>query len=259
MPLYEISTAYLAVFGLTLARVGGLVTFAPFFGSAAVAMTVRTILAIVLAWVLTPVALESYGTLPAGMIGYTVLLVKELLLGFLVGFIAKIIFGLLDIAGQLMGFQIGFGFIQVVDPQTQVETPFLAIFLNLIGLVIFLTLNCHHWLLQAIVESYRLNITGLEISGPLIQQLVESTHEMFVLGIKLSAPFLVTLFIVDVLFGLLGRTAPQIHILIIGMSAKSLIGFIMLAGLAYSFVPFISQEIGRLGPELEAYLMLLRG
>ena len=259
MPLYEVSLGYLAIFGLTLARVGGLVTFAPFFGSGAVPFTVRTSLAVVLSWVLCPLVQGSYGAVPEEMVGYTLMLGKELLLGLLIGLIAKMIFAVLEIAGQVMGFQIGFGFIQVIDPQTQVETPFLAIFLNLIGLMILLSLNGHHWLLQAVVESYRLNIGGLEASGSLIEQLIRSSNEMFVVGVKLSAPFLVTLFIVDVLFGLLGRTAPQIHILIVGMPAKSLIGFILLAGLVYSFIPTIGQEIGKLGPQLESYLRLLRG
>jgi flagellar biosynthetic protein FliR len=259
MPLYEASLSYLAVFGLTLARVGGLVTFAPFFGSGAVPLMLRTFLSLIIAWVLGPVAESSYGTVPTDPISYTLLLGSELLVGFLIGFVAKIVFAVLEVAGQLMGFQIGFGFIQVVDPQTQVETPFLATFLNLIGIVVFLVMNGHHWLLQAAAESYRVGGRGLVVSGSLIQELLRSTADMFVIGLKLAAPFMVTLFIIDVLFSILGKTAPQIHILIIGLSAKALVGFVLLVTLTYSFVPFLGREIGRVGPQLELYLRFLRG
>ncbi len=259
MPLYEFSIQYLAAFGLTLARVGGLVTFAPFYGSGTVPAVLRTVLALILTWILCPLAQQCYGAPSAGMIGYTMDLVRELLLGLLLGLVAKMVFGVFEIAGHLMGFQIGFGFIQMVDPQTQVQAPFLSTFLNLVGLVLFLVLNAHHWLLQAVVESYRLNITGLEISGSLIEQLVLSSAGMFAIGVKLAAPFLVVLFVVDVLFGVLGKTAPQIPILLLGMAAKSLIGYIMLIGLAYILIPAIGQEVGSLGSTLQEYLRLLRG
>lgn len=258
MTSYDLSLGLVVGFLLTVARVGGLVTFAPFFGGSIVPMSIRLILALGLSWAIFPVVMDHYSTVPVGLLGLTLLTARELLVGFLLGFSVKMVLAALDVAGQLMGFQLGFSFIQLVDPQTQVESPFMASFLNLIAVMIFLGIDGHHWLIQAVVESYRITGTGFGVSGALVSQLVTSLGELFILGLKLSAPIVVMLFIVDVLFGILGRTAPQIQILIVGLPAKSLIGFTVLTAIVYSFIPFLSDHLTRIGPGLETYLRLLR-
>ena len=256
---YDLSLGLIVGFLLTVARVGGLVTFAPFFGGAIVPMPIRLMLALGLTWAVYPVVMNSYTVIPTGLLDLTLLTARELLIGALLGFSVKMLLASLDVAGQLMGFQLGFSFIQMVDPQTQVESPFMASFLNLIAMMIFLGIDGHHWMIQAIVESYQVTGPDLAISGSMITQLVTSFGRLFILGMQLSAPIVVMLFIVDVLFGILGRTAPQIHILIVGLPAKSLIGFTVLTAIVYSFIPFLSEHLAGIGPELETYLKLLRG
>lgn len=256
---YDLSLSLITGFMLTVARVGGLVTFAPFFGGSIVPMSIRVSLAIGLSWAIFPVVASHYTVVPTDLLQLTLATAQEFLVGFLLAFSVKLILAALDVAGQLMGFQLGFSFIQMVDPQTQVQTPFLASFLGLIAMMIFLGIDGHHWLIQAVVESYRITGPDVSVSGSLISQLVTSFGDFFVLGLKLSAPIVVMLFIVDVLFGIIGRTAPQLHILIVGLPAKSLIGFTTLTAIVYSFIPFLGRHLESIGPQLETYLKLLRG
>ncbi len=258
MTSYDLSLGIIVGFLLTVARVGGLVTFAPFFGGSIVPMSIRLVLALGLSWAVFPAVMDSYTTIPVGLLGLAVMTGKELLVGFLLGFSVKMVLASLDVAGHLMGFQLGFSFIQMVDPQTQVQSPFMASFLNLIAVMIFLGIDGHHWMIQAVVESYRVAGPGFQVSGALVAQLVTSLGQLFILGLQLSAPIVVMLFIVDVLFGILGRTAPQIHILIVGLPAKSLIGFTVLTAIVYSFIPFLAHHLMGIGQELETYLKLLR-
>jgi flagellar biosynthesis protein FliR len=259
MPLYEISLHYILGFLLTLARVGGLVTFAPFFGGGAVTLPIRLMMAMGLTWAIYPAVMDTYMAVPEGLVGLTFLVGRELLVGLVLAMSVKLVLAAMDVAGQLMGFQLGFSLIQMVDPQTQVQSPFMASFLNLIAMMIFLGIDGHHWMIEAVVESYRVTGPGLQISGALINQFVTSLGHLFILGLQLAAPIVVMLFIVDVLFGILGRTAPQIQILIVGLPAKSLIGFTVLAATVYSFIPFLSEHLTVIGPELNNYLKLLRG
>lgn len=255
---YYFSAESFALFSLALARIGGLVSFAPFFGSGAVLPWIRIFIALSLTWVLFPVVGDRIPQIPATSLGFALLLARELLIGFLLGFCAKLVFGALEVAGQIIGFQMGFSFIQIVDPQTQVESPFMGIFLNLAGMMLFLAFNGHHWLIQAVAYSYELG-SGTLSSASIVEQLTLSLAQMFVVGFKVAAPLAVSMFLVDVLFGILGRAAPQLQLLVLGLPAKGLVGFALLAATIYSLLPFIGRHLGTLEAELTAWLGLLKG
>lgn len=253
-----IPEATLAIYVLTLSRVGGMIAVAPFFSSGSVIPWVRIFLAVGLAWTILPSVEGTFTALPQDGVGFFLLVGREFLVGLLIGFVARLLFASLELAGFLMGFQMGFSFIQIVDPQTQVESPFLGILLSLTGTLIFLLFNGHHWLIQAVVESYQVGTSGLSMAG-VMEEMIRSVGLLFSIGLKVAAPVAVTLFLVDILFGILGRAAPQLHLLVIGLPAKTLVGFVVLSATIYSLVPFIARYLGSLEGELERYLILFRG
>jgi len=233
------------------------VSFAPFIGSGAISRWIRILFAIAMTILIFPVVHEFRQEIPMEFVPYSLALVREMSVGLALGLIGKLVFASLEVAGQMMGFQMGFGFIRVIDPQTQVESPFMSIFLNLIGLLTFLTINGHHWYLQAIIESFRLAPKGISLSGAAAWQMIHSVSDMFLVGLKISAPIMVALFLVDVLLGIIGRAAPQIHILIVGLPAKGIVGFLFLAATIYTFVPFLAQVLNRMKGSLATYLQLM--
>lgn len=253
----EVPLQWIGVLAVILARVGGVMVFAPFFGSPIIPAPVRAGLAVALSVMLFPFLEGSIAPPPPGQLDFVLWLCRELLVGLVLGFVGQMFFGGLQLAGQIMGFQMGFSVVNVIDPQTQVETSVLSTLQTAVGVLVFLAVNGHHWFVQAIVDSYHLLPGSPRVSETLVSQLVISSGQMFILGLKLAAPIIVCLFMVDVLLGILGRAAPQIHILIVGMPAKSLMGFVFLAATAHTLVPFLARHVAHLHEDLYTYLGIL--
>jgi flagellar biosynthetic protein FliR len=249
----DLPTAIIAPFFLLMARMGGLMVFAPFFGSAAVAPVIRVILTISFSVALFPLVKTDLPR-PADFDSFFFVLCGELLVGMLLGLVGRLFLASLEIAGQIMGFQMGFAVIKVIDPQTNSESPVMSILQNIVGILIFLSINGHHWFVQAIVDSYQIVGRGISLSGAVELQLIRSAGEMFVLGMKIAAPLVVVLLIVDILLGIVGRAAPQLHVLVVGLPAKSLMGFVFLAATIHTSIPFLGRHFNQLHRQL--YLCL---
>ncbi len=258
MPTYELHLGGLAYFVLTLGRVGGLLSFAPFFGGGVVALKLRIALTLLLSWVLFPVVGDSLGGVPTEIVPFALLLAREVLIGILFGLVARLVLASLEVAGYMIGFQMGYASMQLFDPQSQVQIPFMSVFLNLIGMMVFLSIGAHHWLIQTVADSYQLAPYGNPVGGPVVRQLIQSSTGLFALGLKLAAPVVVVLVVVTVLLGILGRAAPQIHILIVGLPAKILIGFILLTATVNSLIPSMGRHFATIRSELVSYQALIR-
>jgi flagellar biosynthetic protein FliR len=254
--IIDLPTAAVMPFFLLLTRIGGLMIFAPFFGSGAMAPVIRVVLALSFTVALFPL-LEADLPQPQDFNSLFFLLSGELVVGMLLGFVGRLFLASFEIAGQIIGFQMGFAVIKVIDPQTQSESPVMSILQNIIGILIFLTVNGHHWFVQAIVESYQIVGRQVGVEGAIQVQIVRSAGEMFVLGIKIAAPVVVVLLIVDILLGIVGRAAPQLHILVVGLPAKSLMGFIFLAAAIHTSIPFLGRHFNQLQRQLYVSLEAL--
>ena len=143
----------------------------------------------------------------------------------------------MQLAGQTIAFKMGFMMINLIDPQSQVNMPMISFLLNFIGLLLFLFINGHHWFLLAVYDSFTtLPVGGFVLNGPLVNQIVGFSASIFLIGVKIAAPVIVVIFVVDVVVGIIGRSAPQIHVLVVGMPLKILVGFATLSVSLY-FLP----------------------
>ncbi|NLT68912.1 MAG: flagellar biosynthetic protein FliR [Acidobacteria bacterium] len=230
-------------FLVVLMRVSGIMLLAPLFSSHSIPFSVRTAFALILSLTMTP--LLPLSALPAGLTLGNIagLVFSEVLIGAFLGFAAACVFAGLQFAGQIISFQLGFSVINVIDPQTQVETSVFSFFQNYIGILFFLLMNGHHWFLMAIDESFRsLPVGGIQISGPFIEHLVRLSADILVIGVRIAGPILAVTIITDVVIGVLGRAAPQIHLLIVGMPLKLLVGFGCLS-FSFYFLPRYLETI----------------
>lgn len=240
-------------FFLLLARIGGLMIFAPFFGSGAVVPVIRVMLALSFSVALFPLVqdrlpqADDFGS-------FFLVLCGELMVGMLLGLVGRLFMASLEIAGQIMGFQMGFAVIKVIDPQTNSESPVMSILQNVVGILIFLSINGHHWFVRAVVDSYQIIGKEISLNSSMEVLIIHAAGEMFVLGMKIAAPIVVVLLIVDVLLGIVGRAAPQLHILVVGLPAKSLMGFTFMAATFHTSIPYLGRHFGRLQEQLYACL-----
>lgn len=164
---------------------------------------------------------------------YFLSIIREILVGIFLGFIAYLFFTVVQIAGSFVDIQIGFGIANVFDPLTGASSPILGNLKYMIAMLLFLSLNGHHLLLKAIMESYEWIPLSNELftkiyNGQITEFVIKSFSTVFALSFQMAAPLIAALFLTDVGLGLLARVAPQFNILVIGAPLKMLIGFLLL-------------------------------
>jgi flagellar biosynthetic protein FliR len=174
---------------------------------------------------------------------YILLILREILVGVLLGFLAYLFFTAVQIAGSFMDIQIGFGIANVIDPMTGASAPLLGNLKYMIAMLLFLSFDGHHYLLGAIINSYKWVPLNNEIfariySGQISEFLLRSFASMFYLAFQLSAPVIAAMFLTDLGLGLLTRVAPQFNIFVVGAPLKMILGFLLLILL---FPELISQ------------------
>lgn len=169
---------------------------------------------------------------------------REVLIGLLLGFIGYLMFMAIRTAGSFIDIQIGFGIANVIDPMTGTSAPILGNFKYMIALLMFLSMNGHHHLLDAIVYSYKWipmnnDLFLRMVDGSLSEFLVRTFAQSFVLAFQMSAPLVTALFLTDVGLAFLARTAPQYNVFVIGVPLKIIIGLalllVLMPGLAVLF------------------------
>ncbi|GIP56533.1 hypothetical protein J15TS10_03470 [Paenibacillus woosongensis] len=174
-------------------------------------------------------------------LNYLLLVVRELLIGLLMGYVAQLLFTVIQMAGSFIDIQMGFGIVNVIDPMTGASAPVLGNFKYIIATLLFLSMNGHHYLLDAVIRSYNWMPLSNELfqriyHGTLSEFLVRTFSQAFLLSFQLAAPLVVALFITDVALGFLARTAPQFNVFVIGIPLKIMVGLAMLLLLIPSLI-----------------------
>lgn len=212
-------------FILVFARISGLFLSAPIFSSRQMPGQVKIILLLVLAAMMAyslPVTASLELTSPYSFLAAVVL---EVLVGYTIGFIAYMLFAGIQLAGQLMDMQMGFAIVNVVDPQSGMQIPLMGNLTQTIALLSYLAVNGHHYLLEAVAQSYQIiPVLGLKLSSAFYQGLFAVSAEMFVIALKVAAPLVIAILITDIAMGFIARTVPQMNVFIVGLPLKIMMG-----------------------------------
>ena len=207
-----------------------------------------------ISFVLFPILNLDVSASPTEVIPFGLGIICEILLGISIGLSVKLLFAGIQLAGQLVGFQMGLAIVNVMDPQSSAQVPILAQFNNLVAMLVFLAINAHHWFLRALVESFNMvPLFNFSLTHSLINQLIMIAGNMFVVAIKIGAPIIATMLITSVAFGLVARTVPQMHIFIIAMPLKILVGLLVLS----LTMPYLTSFLGGLFTELGNDILIL--
>ena len=230
MATFNISLSELQAFLLIFLRVGAVLLTLPIFGSASIPAAFKIGLSFAISLLLYP--LLNLGDFPPqlSIIPLSIGMIGEILLGVIIGLSVRMVFAGAQLAGQLVGFQMGIAMAEVVDPQTSEQIPLLGELNNIVAILIFLTINAHHWFLHAVADSFRLvPPCSFHFSNSLMTQLIDLGGDMFVIAIKVGAPVIAALFLMSVAFGLAARTVPQMNIFFVAMPIKILVGLLFIA------------------------------
>ncbi|WP_188454375.1 flagellar biosynthetic protein FliR [Virgibacillus oceani] len=162
---------------------------------------------------------------------YLMLLIKEAIVGLMVGLIAYIILAAIQIAGGFIDFQMGFAIANVIDPQTGAQSPLTGQYFYIIALLFLLSVNGHHLLIDGIFYSYNLIPIDAFIpfqDGSIIEFVIDTFNQMFLIAFQMSIPIVGCLFLVDVALGIIARTVPQLNVFVVGLPLKILVSFIVI-------------------------------
>lgn len=183
------------------------------------------------------------------ILGYLVLILKEMIVGMLFGFIIYLILSIFYLAGQLIDYQIGFSMVSVLDPLSNIQVPITGNLYYFMVLTIFLLINGHHKIIQALFYSYEvLPIGEVILNNELIGYYIIILTNMFTIAIKIASPIIGAILILDVALGILARTAPQMNMFVIGLPLKLIIGLMCLIVVVPLFTmiyDFVEEEMFR--------------
>jgi flagellar biosynthesis protein FliR len=228
-PFADVLQALLAI-GV---RLSGLMLFAPFLGSAVIPARIKAALVLALTFLIYPLVARSWQSLP--LAEWPLLVFRELLVGVALGIATQVVFEAVQMAGQILSIQMGYSLINILDPNTQVDTTVVAMFHQSIAMLIFLRLDVHLWLLRAIGNSFIYLPPGTaSLSKPFMLALIGAGTAILSTGVQIATPVLSATLITDVVLGLLGKASPQLPLMVLGPAIKSLLGLsILFASLKY--------------------------
>jgi len=247
-------------FALLLPRIGGIMLVAPVFGGRYLPYLKVGITA-ALALVLVPVVAAP--EIPAQPLAAVGMIAGEFVLGVAIGYVCQLFFVAVQVAGQLIDWEMGFGIVNVVDPLYGTQVPLVGNFLYMLAVLTFLVLDGHHILIRALLRSYELLPPGWSCGGlfesGFADFLTRTFGYMFLTAAEISVPVLGVLFLTSVALGVVARTVPQMNVFVIGLPVKIIVGTVILVVMMPMYGYVVRRLVDAMGDGLsEAVLILSR-
>ena len=213
---------------LICVRVGGLFIFAPVFSSQALPVKVKVVFSLILTAVLVPLAAYLPGSHVdlglrsiSGELGVTALL----------GLSLAMLNELASLAGQLLGMQFSFSLVNLLDPNSEVQTPLLAQMLGLLEITVLLAAGLHRTILAALLHSFAVVPLGAGFAPRAVGlPLVGMMGGVFLAALQLAAPVISATLLIEVGIALMSRISPQLPVLALTVPAKTVLGYVVLLG-----------------------------
>ncbi|HGE69563.1 TPA: flagellar biosynthetic protein FliR [Candidatus Poribacteria bacterium] len=247
--IINLTSGQIISFMLVFFRIGAILFTAPLFGGRNIPVQVRILLSLALAIVITTVVVPY-----KGIQAYTLdqinnvwvlfmSIAKEIIVGIAIGFIAQLTFTGIQIAGQLIGNDIGFGMMNIFDPSSHDVVTITAGLYSIVAGLIFLVTNSYQYVLMAIARSFDAIPLGHWFpSESYVWHLSNVFNGIFGTGLKIAIPVMGALFLTKIAMAIITRTMPQMNVFVVGFPLQIAIG---LLAMAFS-LPFVSQVIRNL-------------
>jgi len=256
MGLSDILQWNLSLFVLIFSRWAGMVMIAPVFGARGVPGMVKLGLAVSVSVVLFPLVILQQPVIPNDLPPFIGILLKEVLVGLALGFIMNLVTAIMQGAGQLIDFQVGFLMGNTVDPINGMQSPMTGRFLMVLTTMLLLATNAHHYIIVAMARSYEflpINPSAVTYSAEFY---IEITARVMALSLQIAMPVFGALFLADVGVGLLSKTVPQLNIFSVIFPVKIIFGMTLL----FLMIPYFGESVARVFDiSMQWVFELLRG
>lgn len=227
---------------LILMRVSGFIMTAPFFSYSSVPMRIRAAMSVFMSLVViqtTPVITLHY----VGVLGYSVLVLKETFLGVTLGLMCSMCFYIINLAGQMMDMEMGLSMANMFDPATNVQITVTGNIYNYFMMLLLVVTNMHYYIIRAVFDSFAyFNVGEAVYRGSLKDIMVDFMVNYFIIAFRIVLPIFCCMLIINVVLGVLARAAPQMNMFVVGIQIKVLAGLAMLVVLVQT-LPTVSDFI----------------
>ena len=210
------------------ARIAMMFMVMPVIGSRIVSARIRLVLALLVTLVVVPILPTFNASSSLSLLSF-LFIVQELAIGAIIGFSFQIVFQVYVLSGQFMAMKMGLGFASMNDPTNGVQTTVLSQFFLMLVTLTFILINGHLVLISLLVESFRSFPVGdFAIEREMFMQVVQLGGWMFATALVFALPVLTSLLIVNIAFGVMSRTAPQLNIFAVGFPFTLVCGLILI-------------------------------
>lgn len=178
------------------------------------------------------------------MLTILVAVLSEFMFGLAIGIVLLLAYNVITFAGGLISFMMGFSMASAIDPQSGVSMPIISQFLSLMGLMVLLSLDLHHWILLFVDSSLQnIPLGGFLMQENLFEYIIYASSRMFMVGFMIAFPIMALSWLQDVIFGMLMKTMPQFNILVIGFPIKIMISFVVLIAILTAIMFLLKGEM----------------
>ncbi|HEX3998312.1 MAG TPA: flagellar biosynthetic protein FliR [Pirellulales bacterium] len=225
MPWLEsISITWVLLFTFVLARIGGLIMTVPVFTGTEVPIQVRGLLAVAMTLVLTPTQWGVRIPAPGGVVDYVILMAGEVLIGMILGLGIVILLSGMQVAGQVIAQMSGMALAEVLAPGSDDQVPLFSGMLNMTATAVFVVIGGHRALIDGLLHSFTTMPIGQGGgSASMAQAALNLLSGSFFLAVRAAAPAMIALLLATLVLGLIGRTLPQLNILVLGFGINCLV------------------------------------
>lgn len=242
------------VYMLIFIRFVGLLTIMPVFGGNGMPVMSKVGLSLILASIVYTSGMVADVYYTDTIIGYLYIILKEFLVGLIIGYVVYFMFNVTYFAGHLTDQQIGFSMANVFDPVTQTQVPISGNLYYFAFCALFVVSGGHRTIISTIFYSFRALPVGSEIivgNDRLVYLIIELMGKFFVSGVMMALPVMGTILVIDVALGVLVKAVPRMNVFVVGMPLKVLVGLLAI----WLIVPMFAQVFNNMFNVINEYIL----
>lgn len=216
-------------FMLVFARIGSVIMIMPGIGDSFVPGRIRLHIALAVSLVMMPIIYNHIPHPLPGVIAIAFMTMGEVIIGLLIGTVARILIAALDVAGMVISTASGLGNAQIFNPSLAMQGSVVGAFLSVTGTVLLMVMNLHHMLIAGVANSYNLFPPGkIPDSGDMAVMIARTVSSAFTIGVQIASPFIVLSVLIYVGMGVLSRLMPQIQVFLLALPLQIMLSLITL-------------------------------
>ena len=247
--LFDWSLFQFQGFVLIMMRVAPILFLMPLLSSSALPHLLKISFTLAVSLLLLPVVKIDARAFPSDPFHFGTFMAAELMIGFILGLSVKLIFAGVQLAGEFAGYQMGLAMAHILDPQSRVQTTSIAEFYYLVALLIFLSIDGHHWFIRALFQSFSVLSPGeIHLKPGLYHHMIHLSGKMFVIAVKLMAPVMAVMIFTQIGLGMIAKLVPQMNVLIASFPLTICLGLVFLGLSIEWMVPYLRslfEEVNR--------------